>query len=168
LAKTAKREWLGKASLIVKRTILKKGLHMNGKKMMVCGILAIFAGLTVAPCSDQPVLRRTQPFMRQKLVFASQILEGITLERFGLVTTNAAALRDMSQTNAFLLLKNPEYLALSTNFQASVDALAEAANAKNLRAATAAYQKMTESCVECHKIFRREQFIMDRSQPAGK
>ena len=138
---------------------------MNGKRLILICIGAILVATALTQSSGEQVQRRTQPFMRKKLIYASGILEGITLEKFDLVTTNAAALRDMSQTNAFLLLKNPTYLALSTNFQVNVDALTEAARAKNLPAATAAYQRMTESCVECHKTFRREQFMMDRSQP---
>ena len=103
-------------------------------------------------------IRRTQPFMRQKLTYAQGILEGITLEKFDLVLTNAAPLRDMSQTNAFLLLRNPDYLKRITAFQATVDGLTIAAKNKDLDGATKAYVRMTEGCVDCHKLFRREQF----------
>jgi len=143
--------------------ISNTGIDMSRKKITFFSALLLGLGLPALSTLGQPPERPTQPFMRQKLVFASGVLEGITLEKFGLVLTNATALRDMSQTNAFLRLRNPNYLELSTNFQANVDALIAAAKAKDLSAATAAYQKTAESCVECHKSFRREQFILDRS-----
>jgi len=143
--------------------ISNTGIDMNQKGIPTLGIVLLGLALPALSALAQPPERPTQPFMRQKLAFASGVLEGITLERFGLVVTNATALRDMSQTNAFLRLRNPNYLELTTNFQANVDALIAAAKAKNLSAATAAYEKTTESCVECHKSFRREQFILDRS-----
>ena len=103
--------------------------------------------------------RPTRAFMRQKIVYAQGLLEGVTLEKFDLVLTNAAPLRDMSHTNAFLLLKNPDYLQRITNFQVSVDALIRAAKEKDLDRTTRAYSGVTESCVNCHKYFRREQMI---------
>jgi hypothetical protein len=109
-------------------------------------------------CGER-VTKPTQMFMRQKLTYAQGVLEGITLEKYDLVATNAAKLRDMSQTNSFVLLRNPEYLNYKTNFQASVDALSVAARAQDNQKATEAYMKMAQSCVDCHKTFRREQFV---------
>ena len=100
--------------------------------------------------------------MRQKLIYAQGVLEGLTLEKFDLVVTNAAKLRDMSQTNAFVLLGNLEYQMYKTNFQASVDALSAAAKQQDHQKATEVYVKMTQSCFDCHKTFRREQFVKDR------
>jgi hypothetical protein len=99
----------------------------------------------------------TQKFMRQKLEFSNRIFEGIVLERFDLITRNAVAMRKMNQTNAYLMLRNPEYLALITNFQNNLDTLYFAASDKNLDAATQAYVKVTSSCVDCHRAFRLRQ-----------
>jgi hypothetical protein len=117
------------------------------------GVLACLPGLA-QPDEAKP----TQWFMRQKLTYAQGILEGVTLEKFDLVLTNAAPLRDMSMTNAFKRLGNPDYLQRITNFQMSVDALSAAAKQANVERTAKAYTKMTESCIECHRYFRREQF----------
>jgi hypothetical protein len=101
--------------------------------------------------------RPTQAFMRQKLAFAGGLLEGVTLEKFDLILTNATPLRDMSATNAFLFLRNPDYLQRITNFQVSVDALISAAKAKDLDRAIRTHAKVVEGCADCHKYFRREQ-----------
>ena len=128
-------------------------------------ILLLFLGVAVIGvlAAEHP----TQPFMRKKLGYAQGVLEGITLEKFDLVQTNAALLRDMSQTNVFRLLGNRAYLANSSNFQASIDELTAAAKDKNLERATRAYSSMAQACVECHKTFRREQFILHSTEPAA-
>jgi hypothetical protein len=125
------------------------------KRMVLIGLagLAVFLGVQGMAQKDQE--RRTQPFMRQKLGYAQAILEGITLERFEQVLTNATRLRDMSTTNVFLILGNPEYLQSITNFQANVDSLKAAAKDGDRDRVFQGYVKMTESCVGCHRVFRR-------------
>jgi hypothetical protein len=99
----------------------------------------------------------TQHFMRKKLEYSNRVLEGIVLEKFDLISQNAIAMRKMNQTNAFWMLRNPEYLALITNFQNNLDTLYFAAGDKNLDAATEAYVKVTRSCIDCHRTFRLRQ-----------
>jgi len=103
--------------------------------------------------------------MRQKLNYSKGVLEGLTLEKFDLVVTNAALLRDMNLTNVFSLTRNQDYLARSTNFIRSVDSLISAGKDQNLECATEAYTRVARSCIECHKLFRREQFL--KSQTDG-
>jgi len=95
--------------------------------------------------------------MRQKLVYAQGLLEGVTLDKFDLIITNATALRDMSATNAFLIVHNPDYLHQISNFQRNVDALTRAAKKKDPNGSLAAYQKVAQSCVDCHRYFRKAQ-----------
>ena len=82
----------------------------------------------------------------------------VELEKYELVLTNAALLRDMSMTNSFVLLGNPDFQNRRAAFQASVDELISAAKAQDLERANKAYQKVTGGCVECHRYFRLEQF----------
>ena len=103
-------------------------------------------------------VKPTQAFMRQKLVYSQGILEGVTLEKYDLILTNVAPLRDMNSTNAFLLLGNPDYMEKMTNFQKAADALNVAARNKDIDSASKAYVSLTEGCIDCHKLFRREQF----------
>src|SRR5215831_1652797 len=81
----------------------------------------------------------TRDFMRHKLGYTVGIVEGITLEKYDLVITNAASLRNMNLTNVFLALKNPYYVQNMTNFQANVDALIAAAKERELEKSKAAY-----------------------------
>lgn len=101
---------------------------------------------------------RTQRFMRPKLAYSQGILEGIVLEKYDLVISNATLLRGMNLTNAFLMMGNPDYLEDINTFQGKVDGLVKAANEKNLKNSTEAYSQMVGSCINCHQEFRREQF----------
>jgi hypothetical protein len=134
----------------------------NMKRILVVGVVAVTFGLLVHSSLAE---KETKDLMRQKLNYSQGILEGLTLEKFDLIVTNAALLRNLSVTNVFSMTGNQDYRARSTNFFRSVDSLINAARDQNLERATEAYTHVTRSCVECHKMFRREQFL--KSQTDG-
>jgi hypothetical protein len=125
---------------------------------LMIGLLGTAAGLVHVNAEET-----TRAAMRAKLDYARGALEGLTLAKFDLVTTNALELRAHNYTNAFHFLGNPDYAARYTNFVRGVDRLLDAAKAENLERATVAYGEMTRACVECHKTFRREQFIKSQT-----
>ena len=104
----------------------------------------------------------TRDFMRQKLTYTQGIVEGLVSEKYELVVTNGTALRNMSLTNAFFQLGNPDYFERIKHFQAKVDGLVNAAKAKDLEKSSEQYSEVVNSCVACHKSFRREQFQAHR------
>lgn len=111
---------------------------------------------------------RSQLFMRQKLTYSQGILEGLVLEKFDLVATNATLLRNMNLTNAFFVLGNPSYKTEIANFQSSVDNLSKNANNKELWPAYEAYNQVAQQCVHCHQQFRRDQFVRHAQQDSSK
>ena len=122
--------------------------------------VVLIVWVTTSPFSTAAEVRRraeTQTFMKVKLAWSQGILEGITLEKFDVVSRNAIRMRDMTQSNQWFVVRQPDYMARTTNFQQSVDALYLAAVDKNLDAATEAYLKVTRSCVECHRLVRADQ-----------
>jgi hypothetical protein len=118
----------------------------------------------------QPTPRRTaaQLFMRQKLAWSQAALEGLTLEKFDLVAKNAIRMRDMTHSNQWFTIRQPDYLTQTTNYQKSVDALFMAATDKNLEAATVAYTQVMKNCIECHRMVRLEQHKTAGQAPAAK
>lgn len=134
---------------------------MNTKTIIRAGLAgAVAAGVLAASllaAETKPRRAATQAFMRQKLVYSQAILEGLALEKFDLVSKNAIRLRDMSQSNQWFTLKQPDYMTHTTNYQKSVDALYMAAVEKKLDEATEAYVKVARNCVECHRLVRVEQ-----------
>ena len=138
---------------------------MKPKLIFSLGTVALVAWALAAQFSTAAEVRRraeTQTFMRLKMAWSQGVLEGLTLEKFDAISRNAIRMRDMTQSNQWFVSKQPDYMARTTNFQQSVDALYLAAVDKNLDAATEAYLKVTRSCVECHRLVRTDQ----RKQPA--
>ena len=123
----------------------------------------MFAILATAAVTER---RRpaTQAFMRQKLVYSQGILEGLALEKFDRVSRNALRLRNMTQSNLWFTMKQPDYMLHTTNYQRSAETLYAAAIDRNLDAATEAYARIAKNCVECHRIVRFDQAIRSRSK----
>ena len=133
---------------------------MKPKLIFSLGTVALVAWALAAQFSTAAEVRRraeTQTFMRLKMAWSQGVLEGLTLEKFDAISRNAIRMRDMTQSNQWFVSKQPDYMARTTNFQQSVDALYLAAVDKNLDAATEAYLKVTRSCVECHRLVRADQ-----------
>ena len=65
--------------------------------------------------------RPTKSFMRKKLVYSQGILEGLTLEKYDLVITNATLLRNMNFANHFTKMSDPYYAKSIAEFQTKVD-----------------------------------------------
>jgi len=145
-------------------------VHSGGyimKRMFTLSLIALAGSCWMASLRADPASRQvTQESMRRKLDFARGVLEGLTLDRLELVVTNAQALRDLTQTNAYTITGNPNYRAATTNFSRHVDRLIDSAKAGNLQRATEAYHDVTRGCIGCHKTFRPEQFRKAQAEAA--
>ena len=119
-------------------------------------IIAILLSLLCLGAERKP--RPTPAFMRQKLVYSQGILEGLTLEKYDLVLTNATLLRSMNLTNIFIRTADPYYAKSINDFQTKVDVVIKGAQSKQLEGTTQAYSKVIESCVACHHECRLDQF----------
>ncbi len=96
------------------------------KTSRTCGVLCVLFAVAVVSIAfaDATADRSNmQIFMRQKLEFSKGITEGIVLEKFEVISLNAAALRKMTQTNFWIQTQNTNYLAKMTNFQTQLGTL---------------------------------------------
>ena len=126
-------------------------------KLGMAAIAACLLAGVLAAAESKPRRAATQAFMKMKLTHSQGILEGMALERFDLISKNALRLRDMTASNHWSIMKQPEYMAHTTNYQKSIDSVYMAAVDKNLDAVTEAYAKVARNCVECHRLVRTEQ-----------
>jgi hypothetical protein len=95
--------------------------------------------------------------MRTKLEAAQQILEGLTLEDYALITKGAKALKSISKASAWEVPTIPnadDYITYTAEFQRLTDELSRKAKDKNIDGATLVYFRLTTSCVNCHKYVR--------------
>jgi hypothetical protein len=96
-------------------------------------------------------------FMRQKLEFAKNVLEGLTVEKYDLIEKNAKGLKRLSTAAEWEVASIPnidEYLPYTNEFQRLCDEIVKAAKDKNIDGATLGYVRLTTNCVNCHKYVR--------------
>lgn len=93
-------------------------------------------------------------FMRLKLAHSQQVLEGIVLEDFEMITKHASAMSVLLEDEKWMVFQTPEYRTHSNIFNEVCRDLKKAAERRNIDAATLAYMEMTMSCVKCHKYTR--------------
>lgn len=136
-------------------------MRRNKTKNLTIGLgILVITGLvfTLTPLgAAQPTKSKRSEFMRQKLEFSKNIIEGLSLEQFALVEKNARALKVLSQAAEWEVPTIPnatDYVALTTEFQRYTDELARNAKQRNIDGATLAYLKLTMNCVQCHKYVR--------------
>jgi cytochrome c556 len=63
----------------------------------------------------------------------------------------------MNLTNLFYVMETPGYMTSLTNYQKAIERMLLASTGKDLKEAATAYERVVESCVECHRTFRTTQ-----------
>jgi hypothetical protein len=121
-------------------------------------ILALF--FTVIPIRSQSGPKvNTKDVMKFKLHHAQRVLEGIATENYEVMADNAKKLKVLSQQADWQIRQTPEYQKFTADFARNADSLLDAANHKNVVAATVAYFQLTVSCTTCHKYLRGEKGV---------
>jgi hypothetical protein len=126
-------------------------------------LLAGLALIAAAACAltargqDGSRQNKRSEFMRQKLEYSKNVLEGLAREDFALVADGARKLRRLSMAAEWEVPVIPnaeQYIVYTADFQRICDDLAKKARDRNLDGATLAFNRMTVNCVECHRYVR--------------
>jgi hypothetical protein len=127
-------------------------------RLITLSAIAIVAGaLSDSPLSGQEKSGdREQPsiWMKKKLEFSQNILAGLTEADFDKVRNNAQAMNFVGALEKWHRADKPDYKRQVSYFEFANLELIRQAGEKNLDGATLAYNQLTVSCVQCHKIVR--------------
>lgn len=107
----------------------------------------------------------TREVMKLKLHYTQRVLEGLAIENFDLILTNAQNLSFLSQAANWEVRQTREYQIFTANFRHHAESLVAAAKRKNVDAATVAYFQLTVSCVNCHRYLRDAKMARLRESP---
>ncbi len=122
---------------------------------LIAGVLSLLLVATALSADDKKDEDKGPSFwMKQKLTYSQQILNGLALEDYDMIVENANAMKGLNKLEYFVRRKPEGYRTQLKAFQQSVDQLVETASASNLDGATLAFTQMTISCVHCHKQLR--------------
>ncbi|MBC8353192.1 MAG: cytochrome c [Planctomycetes bacterium] len=126
------------------------------RKCIAIGIVAV-AFLASAVVAEDPENKKEPSFwMKQKLKYSQEILNGLAQEDYELITKNAMTMKGLNKIEAFVRQKPEGYRTQLKTFQFSVNELVRSAENENLDGAVLAFTQMTISCVNCHKQLRTE------------
>lgn len=117
------------------------------------------SGLRPGPVGlpDPPLSQdKRAELMALKLVYAKNVLEGLSLQNMDLVAENARDLKLLSAAAEWepATVPGPLYLDYTREFQRIANSLSQHAKEENLDAATLSYVQLTMNCIECHKYVR--------------
>ena len=93
-------------------------------------------------------------WMKKKLDYSQNILNGLTTADFDKVIKNAEEMRRLSKIESFVRGGTPGYRAQLVLFEESADEIIRQAKKDNVEGATLAFTQLTISCVNCHKEIR--------------
>jgi hypothetical protein len=116
-------------------------------------VMAAGVGLWLAQADDPKDNPRTK-LMKQKLVHAQKLLEGLAIQDFTILERNSDDLGMLSKKAEWQVVATPEYARYSEDLRRHCADIAAAAKKKNIDLATLGYLKLTTTCVECHKHLR--------------
>lgn len=125
------------------------------KKLWLAVVLVGGAAVFMIPSRAVSLQQdNVEKFMQQKLKHSQSIMEGLCIEDFEMIASNAKKLSALSKAADWDAIKTPEYAILSSEFRRVTDDMAKAAENENLDGATLAYVAMAVKCVNCHKYVR--------------
>jgi hypothetical protein len=95
-------------------------------------------------------------WMRMKLEYSKNILEGVTKGDFALIQDNATKMRGLSRFERFVRGRWEGYSEQLQSFQQANDEIIKQAKKDNVEGVTLAFTQMTISCVTCHTKLREQ------------
>lgn len=107
-----------------------------------------------ATASDAKAPEDVSYWMKKKLEFSQNVLAALTKADFDDISENAQKMRDLNRFESFVRRRTPAYRTQLRFFQHANAELVRASEARNIEAATLAFNQLTNSCVNCHKQLR--------------
>lgn len=94
-------------------------------------------------------------FMRTKLNFTQNILEGLTMAEFGLISHGIDELEGVLNAEQWVTIDNEDYRKLVDEFRTAVQRLRTASETKNIEATALRFYEMSTRCIDCHQHLQR-------------
>jgi len=107
-----------------------------------------------AAAGEQKTGEDVSYWMKKKLEFSQNVLAALTKSDFEAIGENAQKMRDLNRFESFIRRRTPAYRTQLRFFQHANAELVRASEARNIEAATLAFNQLTNSCVNCHKQLR--------------
>jgi cytochrome c556 len=124
------------------------------KSAKYLGVFALTAILAPALLVGGEPQDKASIWMTQKLRASQEVLKGLADGDFEAIGANAQTMNLMTHLEKWIRADTPGYRTQLRLFEFADRELIRAAKEKNLDAAALAYNQLTISCVNCHKLVR--------------
>ena len=125
------------------------------RRLFTLLLVAMACTATYWACAGQDEKPSESVWMKKKLDYSKDILEGITTENFESVQRAATAMQRLSELEGFVRRKDTKaYRTQLAAFEFANEELLRQADKRNIDGATLAFTQLTLSCVNCHKQLR--------------
>ncbi len=133
-------------------------MHTRILVIGACLSLYFAAGGNAQEVSEEtkPAENGSSIWMKKKMEYSRNLLEGIATGDFDLIADNARAMKGLSKVEAFVRGRSANYRTHLQAFEAATDELIRQADKSNLDGSLTAFNKITSSCVKCHKHLRED------------
>jgi cytochrome c556 len=111
-------------------------------------------GRAVAQDQDPDRVAR-RDYMRAKLMYSQNILEGLTRGDFKLIKTGIDEIQTITAGEQWISIDNEDYKKLTEEFKTATRRLKDAAETGNLEATALRYYQLSTSCIDCHVHIRK-------------
>ena len=128
--------------------------HLPSLGIRAFSTALVFVLGAAAAAQDGAESTNLKGFMRIKLNYSKNVLEGLTEADFEGIAKNAQLLAAISQDASWRVLQTTEYNEQSKAFRSNAMMLRDAARQKDLDTASVAFMALTSKCVQCHKYVR--------------
>ena len=106
------------------------------------------------PAQDPDAVSR-RDFMRTKLMYSQNVLEGLTTGDFKMIDSAIKEIEMVTTAEQWIAIDNEKYRELTQDFKNSTRQLKEAAMSRNLDATAMRFYNLSTTCIDCHKHVRK-------------
>jgi hypothetical protein len=124
--------------------------------LALAAVIVSLAGLSACftRAQEQPLAEKSEEWMKKKLELSQKILAGLARADFNTIGRNAEAMNFLGYLEKWTRADMPEYKRQVGFFEFANQELIRQAKDKNLEGATLAFNQLTVTCVDCHRIVR--------------
>ncbi len=138
--------------------------------LIICSVVTLIhyqvtEAQVIEPTKPAASTTQFSALMRMKLEKANGILEGLSVENYDQIATNANEMKLLSLESGWNSIQTKEYAEQSRDFRRACDSIASAAQQNDLGRAALGYVSLTVRCVDCHTYMRNQ---AKRSAPKPK
>ncbi len=121
---------------------------------VIAALAALLVGSSIGQEKKPAKREQASVWMEKKLEFSQSILVALTQANFAEIERNAENMNFVGHLEKWTRGVQPDYKRQVVYFEFANQELIRHAKEKNIDGATLAFNQLTTSCVQCHKIVR--------------